>query len=152
MVQFGTINHYQRKYYLRYKEKIQIRDKTKRLKARLLKLCKLCKNPCLDLRLKLYCSFLCYKKGAELYNREWKRQNVINGWFIRYKRDLGGCVSCGYNKCLAALDFHHTRDKEKSPSGMKNCSKAVGMLELNKCVLLCANCHREETWRKRHED
>lgn len=57
---------------------------------------------------------------------------------------LGGrCQLCGYDQCLAALDFHHPdgRDKEFVISS-KASWKAIEP-ELGKCDLLCANCHRE---------
>lgn len=59
---------------------------------------------------------------------------------------LGGkCLKCGYNKCLSALEFHHLDPSKKDPeyySLKVNFSKLKS--ELDKCVLLCANCHREE--------
>jgi hypothetical protein len=59
---------------------------------------------------------------------------------------LGGkCQFCGYNKCEAALDFHHRDDRTKRfnvASGM--CRSMEDLIkETNKCLLLCANCHRE---------
>ena len=60
---------------------------------------------------------------------------------------LGGkCASCGYNKCVEALDFHHLdpNKKEFSISQAKSHSFSKVKPELDKCVLLCANCHREE--------
>ena len=59
---------------------------------------------------------------------------------------LGGkCSSCGYNKCPAALDFHHhSTDKESEVTiVIKNYSKEKALKEAAKCILLCANCHRE---------
>jgi hypothetical protein len=60
---------------------------------------------------------------------------------------LGGkCTICGYNKCVDALDFHHLDPKEKSFAisykGYTRSWENV-KLELAKCILLCANCHRE---------
>ena len=60
---------------------------------------------------------------------------------------LGGkCYICGYNKCNSALEFHH-RDREKKDFGIANSgwSKSFDKIkpELDKCDLLCANCHRE---------
>lgn len=59
---------------------------------------------------------------------------------------LGGeCSKCGYNDCLASLDFHHIDPKTKNPDGLKMNVRSWNKLlkELNKCILLCSNCHRE---------
>jgi len=58
----------------------------------------------------------------------------------------GKCIVCGYNKCTWALEFHHIDPKEKefsiSDKGYTRSWDKV-KIELDKCVLLCANCHRE---------
>jgi 5-methylcytosine-specific restriction endonuclease McrA len=60
---------------------------------------------------------------------------------------LGGkCMRCGYNKCMDALEFHHKNptDKDFCISGKGYCrSWEKVSKELEKCDLLCANCHRE---------
>lgn len=57
---------------------------------------------------------------------------------------LGGkCVRCGYNKNIAALDFHHINGKDFAISE-KDYSFEKMKKEVSKCELLCANCHREE--------
>lgn len=58
----------------------------------------------------------------------------------------GKCIKCGYSKCIEALDFHHRdrKEKEHTPSViiLKWAWERVKK-ELDKCDLLCANCHRE---------
>ena len=57
-----------------------------------------------------------------------------------------GCAICGYNKHSSALDFHHVNKKDKKfqlSVGNLSLSEARIVDELNKCILLCANCHRE---------
>ena len=77
---------------------------------------------------------------------------AVQNWRTRTKERMiesmgGECQCCGYNKCKAALEFHHLdmASKEfnfsaalKSPSSWPKL-----VIELRKCILLCANCHRE---------
>ena len=65
---------------------------------------------------------------------------------IRAVEYLGGkCIKCGYDECVEALDFHHldASSKEFSISGNFNRSWDSIRLELDKCAILCARCHRE---------
>ena len=57
----------------------------------------------------------------------------------------GACENCGYNKCFAALEFHHRNPSEKSFTISKRYSYSWQRIkkELDKCIMLCANCHRE---------
>ena len=57
----------------------------------------------------------------------------------------GQCSVCGYKKCLSALEFHHVDPKEKKYSISKARGRKFENLkdELDKCVLLCRNCHAE---------
>jgi hypothetical protein len=61
---------------------------------------------------------------------------------IEYKG--GKCVICGYNKCARSLDFHHLdpNTKEFTVSSKKISFEALKE-ELNKCILVCKNCHGE---------
>jgi len=55
----------------------------------------------------------------------------------------GKCGICGYNKTHRSLCFHHTDGNIKDfiLGNAKSWAKIV--VELRKCVLLCANCHGE---------
>jgi 5-methylcytosine-specific restriction endonuclease McrA len=59
----------------------------------------------------------------------------------------GSCTVCKYNKCQEALEFHHRNPAEKdfvlssSSIGKRSWDKVAK--ELDKCILVCANCHRE---------
>lgn len=58
----------------------------------------------------------------------------------------GKCQICGYNKCINALEFHHIdkEEKEEPPSYIiMRWSWERVKKELEKCILVCANCHRE---------
>ena len=55
----------------------------------------------------------------------------------------GKCSKCGYDKCLEALSFHHRDPKEKDPKWNKGWQLEKLKVELDKCDLLCFNCHAE---------
>lgn len=57
----------------------------------------------------------------------------------------GACMVCGYKTCLDALEFHHLDPKEKDfmVSEVTHTSLERVKDELDKCVLLCSNHHRE---------
>ena len=59
----------------------------------------------------------------------------------------GSCIFCGYDKCKRALEFHHLDPNEKdfgiSNSSGLNRSWDKLQIELDKCVLVCSNCHAE---------
>lgn len=78
------------------------------------------------------------KHMQRIQKRDWKQDTI---------KALGipaACQRCGYDKCIAALDFHHINPAEKDapPRSLK---------EALKCQLICANCHREEHYKNREK-
>ncbi len=73
-----------------------------------------------------------------------RRRRKIRLRAIEY---LGGkCMKCGYNKYPEVLEFHHRDPTQKdfnvSRKGHCRSWERVSR-EIEKCDLLCANCHRE---------
>lgn len=90
------------------------------------------------------------KEGGSVYckictsNQTVERQRAFKEKAVEYKG--GCCVKCGYNKYQGALEFHHLDPKEKdfSISRVKSYSFSNAIkIELDKCVLVCSNCHKE---------
>ena len=58
----------------------------------------------------------------------------------------GKCELCGYDRCEEALEFHHADSSKKefgiSQAGLTRSWERVKG-EIEKCILVCANCHRE---------
>lgn len=63
---------------------------------------------------------------------------------IEYKGGQCQMPGCGYKKCPAALQFHHTDPSKKdfSISG-RNVKWETIQPELDKTILVCATCHIE---------
>lgn len=101
-----------------------------------------------------YCCTRCHyifssKSESRLkYNRVTRKRNrkLLKA---HYKKLLGGkCARCGYSNSFSALDWHHVDPLLKQ----NNVSQLVDSVarddkemidELDKTILLCANCHRE---------
>ena len=80
-------------------------------------------------------------KHAVTKIRKRRKQEIVNAFG-------GKCSICGYDKCLNALQFHHTDPKLKTVTPTKvinewNTEKAFETLKNEKCILVCANCHSE---------
>ena len=78
--------------------------------------------------------------------RAWqKKRRKAARDFVRSVKMESGCVLCGYAVHPDALAFHHQDEDEKewSINNMvaRNCSKRRIRKEMNKCVVLCNNCH-----------
>lgn len=73
-----------------------------------------------------------------------KRRIKVKQLALDYKGNK--CTYCGYTKCTHALVFHHVDPKQKdfgiASKGLTRSWNKVKK-ELDKCILLCANCHFE---------
>ncbi len=75
--------------------------------------------------------------------RQKNKYQTLKSQAVVYKG--GKCMVCEYNRSTAALDFHHLDPDKKdfTLSTRKGTFDAAFRAELDKCVLLCSNCHRE---------
>ena len=71
------------------------------------------------------------------------KRRAIKEMLIAYKG--GKCERCGYNKCNRALEFHHLDPSQKDFGISKHINRNINDLkvEVDKCILLCSNCHAE---------
>jgi DNA-binding CsgD family transcriptional regulator len=80
------------------------------------------------------------KKDRSKYMIYWKRN--LKKSLVDYKGSK--CEICGYDKCIEALEFHHLDPTKKDFSistklfGIEKMKK-----EVDKCLMVCSNCHRE---------
>jgi hypothetical protein len=92
------------------------------------------------------------KSYTDAYNR--KNRKRVNAYASKRRTERkielvklagGKCIVCNYNRCLAALDFHHIDPKNKTGivGRLVGSDFKTRMEEIKKCVLLCCRCHRE---------
>jgi hypothetical protein len=72
-------------------------------------------------------------------------------WIEDYKRERG-CTKCGIED-PRVLDFHHVRDKEFSISEYYHYHFSLEKvkMEIEKCIVICANCHRVLHWTSKNK-
>jgi hypothetical protein len=96
------------------------------------------------------CELLCcnchmeHHYGDNIPDRYSRSKQIL----LDYK-NTNGCEKCGYNNCNAALEFHHIDPKTKDVNLSNMRIRKDGFIsdyikeELDKCQVLCSNCHRD---------
>lgn len=81
-------------------------------------------------------------KTREVKNKSYRKKiDYLN----QFKREAG-CIDCGYNENAVALDFDHIKgEKEFSLARAGNYGWKKVLAEIEKCEVVCANCHRIRT-------
>ena len=85
------------------------------------------------------------------YANRWQKRRIESRNILRNLK-VNGCAICGYDKCIDSLDFHHSNPNEKKfkINAMTMTYKIERIVdELNKCILLCKNCHYELHYKER---
>ncbi len=106
--------------------------------------CTVCGTPLRGRQTK-FCSPACKNKDLQSYEAQ-KRRGLARK--LEILQAAGGhCSVCGYDKNLAALVFHHVDSKEKDfkldMRSLSNRKLEPVLVEIEKCILVCANCHAE---------
>ena len=87
-----------------------------------------------------------YKDNKQYYSDKSKNYKTKSKEFIWEIKCNSKCVVCGYNN-PASLDFHHRDPKVKEINISYICrygwSEERILKEIDKCDILCSNCHRE---------
>jgi hypothetical protein len=71
-------------------------------------------------------------------------------WYEALKESIP-CADCKKKYPACVMDYHHLRDKKYNLAYMvkSGFSHQTILIEIDKCVLLCANCHRIRTHLKK---
>lgn len=93
-----------------------------------------------------------YRKRHPEKVREWGRQRVLEAQFLLALFRLDPCTDCGKQYPSACMEFDHCRgEKVQSVTNMVTRGWVALITELNKCDLVCANCHRIRTSERRKQ-
>lgn len=86
-----------------------------------------------------------YKNREERIERKDRRREETRRWLYLYKSQQCECAHCGEDR-PPRLDFHHPGEKERGIASMvvNGYSKQSIRDEIDRCIVLCANCHRIE--------
>ena len=90
-----------------------------------------------------------YKKNPQSIDESNKKRKEFLRSFIRMEKDKP-CKDCGKRYAWYVMDFDHLRDKEFNLSIAVNKLRSLKLvqLEIAKCDVVCANCHRERTFNR----
>lgn len=72
--------------------------------------------------------------------------NPAKNYQLKYK-STHPCLDCGIQYPTGAMTYHHTDPQNKVGSiSEMNCTLAEMIAEIEKCIVLCRNCHQEREW------
>ena len=110
--------------------------------------CSYCGKDFQDNKRRIYCDDCIAKHKKEPLPKSSTTMRMIrNRNFLKtYKVDKK-CEFCGYNKHPGILEFHH-KDKNDKTDEVSRLTKSLKSIytikkEIEKCILICPNCHRE---------
>jgi hypothetical protein len=91
------------------------------------------------------------KKKSGIIARNKRYSDKTGKWFIEYKQTLI-CEICGEDRYWV-LEFHHTNPSQKdfNLGDVKGHGYSIERVkqELNKCICVCASCHRNIHYQQR---
>jgi hypothetical protein len=134
----GTFQTYCEKHTEQYRLRVQSRHQSRKQS----RLCIICGNPSKtnsDGTFQIYC-----EKHTEQYRLKANfRHQARKRDAIDYKG--GKCIKCDYDKSQVAMDFHHRDPNQKDKKWSYLRTRPIEKLkdELDKCDLVCKNCHRK---------
>lgn len=88
-----------------------------------------------------------YRDNIKSYKDRLKQDKLRFREFIRQEKDKP-CTDCGRHYPYYVMDFDHLQNKKFNISRMYSYGIEKIKIEIAKCELVCANCHRIRTWRR----
>ncbi len=94
-----------------------------------------------------------YGKACKLCAKQYHREYAqFNRDILREEKERA-CVDCRKLYPFYVMDFDHLYDKSFSIGKDAHKHSAIDLQkEIDKCVVVCANCHRSRTYRRSHPE
>ena len=90
-----------------------------------------------------------YYANKEMYLAKNKRRREELRRFINELKDATPCTDCGIRYPYYVMDFDHLRDKSGTISNITKANNLRALkVEIEKCEIVCANCHRDRTYKR----
>lgn len=93
-----------------------------------------------------------YARNKEKYLAKTKAQRAAGRAYVAKVKAHAKCVDCGIND-WRVLDFDHLPEFEKGAdvSKLANSGASIATIkaEMDKCEIVCANCHRIRSWQRK---
>ena len=96
-----------------------------------------------------------YEKNKDIYKQRAsesrKRTRLRNKQYVQGIKTENPCADCGIKYHFSQMDFDHiNNDKEFNLASVTNATISLSRIkaEIDKCELVCSNCHRYRTWKR----
>lgn len=105
-------------------------------------------RPCNNERNRQYYANNKDRQKQVVYKRNLKYKKELRAWLVELKESKP-CMDCGVRYPWYVMDFDHIGDnkfKDVSRMAVEGYSKLKIQEEIDKCDLVCSNCHRIRTF------
>ena len=92
-----------------------------------------------------------YRNNKDSYKARSKTARQKHKEYVRTIKEQTPCADCGQKYHYCVMDFDHRPGEEKYKEVCKLTSSSFRKLkeEIDKCDIVCANCHRQHTFKRR---
>lgn len=87
-----------------------------------------------------------YRKNAEFYKERQRKRRDRNAAFLTNLKESTPCADCGMRYPFYVMQFDHLGEKRFTISERKTISLETLKKEIEKCEIVCANCHAVRTY------
>jgi ribosomal protein L30E len=86
-----------------------------------------------------------YLANKDKFKQRLIKRRIVSKQYVDNLKSELACKECGCNN-PECLDFHHTKDKKTTICNLRRGGISISTIdnEIDKCIIICANCHRKQ--------